>query len=144
MANEDLIYQMTKTVLARLGPQADVRLVEEIVADIYRLVDRAADGGTVSGASPSLRSRVVVSAFGTSRPGIVAAIASTLAEAKYNIFDMNQTVVQGKFAMVLIAEAAEGANDLATLKEQLRAAGDNVGVRILAQREDLFQAMHRL
>jgi ACT domain-containing protein len=145
MANEDLIYQMTKTVLARLGPQADARLVEEIVADLYRLVDRAGDGGaTLGGGAASLRSRVVVSAFGTSRPGIVAAIASTLAEAKYNIVDMNQTVVQGKFAMVLIAEAAEGANDLASLKEQLRAAGENVGVRILAQREDLFQAMHRV
>ena len=143
MANEDLIYQMTKTVLARLGPQADARLVEEMVADLYRLVDGAVEGGTPLGAA-SLRSRVVVSAFGTSRPGIVAAIASTLAEAKYNIFDMNQTVVQGKFAMVLIAEAAEGANDLATLKEQLRAAGESVGVRILAQREDLFQAMHRV
>jgi ACT domain-containing protein len=144
MANEDLIYQMTKTVLARLGPQADVRLVEEIVADLYRLVDRAADSATLGAGAASLRSRVVVSAFGTSRPGIVAAIASTLAEAKYNIVDMNQTVVQGKFAMVLIAEAAEGANDLASLKEQLRAAGENVGVRILAQREDLFQAMHRV
>ena len=143
MANEDLIYQMTKTVLARLGPQADARLVEEMVADLYRLVDGAVEGGTPLGAA-SLRSRVVVSAFGTSRPGVVAAIASTLAEAKYNIFDMNQTVVQGKFAMVLIAEAAEGANDLATLKEQLRAAGESVGVRILAQREDLFQAMHRV
>jgi ACT domain-containing protein len=143
MANEDLIYQMTKTVLARLGPQADARLVEEMVADLYRLVDGAVEGGTPLGAA-SLRSRVVVSAFGTSRPGIVAAIASTLAEAKYNIFDMNQTVVQGKFAMVLIAEAAEGANDLATLKEQLRAAGESVGVRILAQREDLFHAMHRV
>ena len=45
MANEDLIYQMTKTVLARLGPQADARLVEEMVADLYRLVDGA---GTTS------------------------------------------------------------------------------------------------
>jgi ACT domain-containing protein len=74
----------------------------------------------------------------------VAAISATLAEAEYSIVDMNQTVVQGKFAMVLIAEASPSASDLTALKGHLKEAGERVGVRIYAQREDLFQAMHRV
>lgn len=142
MSNEDLIYQLTKTVYERLGAGADARVVEDLVADLSRLVGYAPPAAPAARITPG--ARVIVSAFGTNRPGVVAIIASTLAEAHYNIADMNQTVVQGKFAMVLIAEAVEGASDLASLKVRLSAAGESVGVRIYAQREDLFQAMHRV
>lgn len=143
MTDEELIYQMTKAVYARLGPQADARLVEEMVTDLARLVARGMERGAAARADLQ-GARVIVSAFGTSRPGVVAAIASTLAEAQYNIVDMNQTVTQGKFAMMVIAEAGAEASDLGTLKEQLRQAGERVGVRVYVQREDLFQAMHRV
>lgn len=143
MAKEDLIYQLTKTVYGRLGAGADARVVEDLVADLSRLVGYAPESPSQPGrVAPG--ARVIVSAFGTNRPGVVAVIASTLAEAHYNIADMNQTVVQGKFAMVLIAEAVDGAGDLASLKDRLGAAGESVGVRIYAQREELFQAMHRV
>jgi len=143
MPQEDLIYRITKAVLNRLGEKADARLVEDLVTDIYRLMEA---GGTLDGTreEPSKAARVVVSAFGTSRPGIVAAIASSLAEASYDIVDMNQTVVQGKFAMVLIAEGGDGTNDLTPLRERLKDAGERIGVRVYAQREDLFQSMHRV
>ena len=143
MPQEDLIYRITKAVLNRLGEKADARLVEDLVTDIYRLMEA---GGTLEGTreEPSKAARVVVSAFGTSRPGIVAAIASSLAEASYDIVDMNQTVVQGKFAMVLIAEGGDGTNDLTPLRERLKDAGERIGVRVYAQREDLFQSMHRV
>jgi ACT domain-containing protein len=139
MANEQLIYQLTRAVYDRLGASADKQLVENLVTDIYRLVEA---GGGAGGEGRS--GRVVISAFGISHPGIVAAIASTLAEARYDIVDINQTVVQGKFAMVLIADAGEAAGDLASLKVRLREVGERLGVRVYAQREDLFQAMHRV
>ncbi len=142
MAQEDLIYRMTKLVYERLGPEADARLVEELVTDLFRVIGQEGSSQTASsGPSPA---RIVVSAFGTSRPGIVAAITSTLAESDYNIIDMNQTVVQGKFAMVLIAEATEKASDLLGLRERLKSVGERVGVQVFTQREDLFQSMHRV
>jgi ACT domain-containing protein len=143
MPQEDLIYRITKAVFSRLGDKADARVVEDLVTDIYRLIEA---GGTLDGvgAPQSEAARVVVSAFGTSRPGIVAAITSALAEASYDIVDMNQTVVQGKFAMVLIAEGGDGTNDLTSLRERLKIAGERIGVRVYAQREELFQSMHRV
>lgn len=143
MTREDLIYQMTKAVYERLGPQTDPGLVEDLVTDVVRLIERDRRLEETKG-SVSPGARIVVSAFGTSRPGIVAAVSSILAESRYNIVDMNQTVVQGKFAMVLIAEAADSSNDLTRLKEKLDAEGERVGVRIYTQREDLFQRMHRV
>ena len=143
MPQEDLIYRITKAVFSRLGDKVDARLVEDLVTDIYRLIET---GATIDGvpAAQSKASRVVVSAFGTSRPGIVAALTSALAEASYDIVDMNQTVVQGKFALVLIAEGGDGTNDLTPLRERLKDAGERIGVRVYAQREELFQSMHRV
>ena len=143
MADQKLIYKITKAVYGRLGPQADSGMVEGLVTDVYRAIEGSVDEGSPEpGASRD--SRVVISAFGVSRPGIVAAISATLAECNFNIIDMNQTVVQGKFAMVLIAEMGSGAADLATLKSRLNESGERFGVRVYAQREDLFHTMHRI
>ena len=141
MTQEDLILQMTRIVYDRLGPSADPRVVEELVTDLARTVVSQAD---FSPRESALSPRVVVSAFGTSRPGIVAAITQKLAESYYNIVDMNQTVVQGKFAMVLIAEASANAADLAGLRQGLKDVGEEMGVQVYTQREDLFRTMHRV
>jgi len=145
MTNEELIYQITKAVYHRLGPAADKALVENLVTDLFQLA--RGNGATEQMKVPAASGRsdrVVISAFGVSRPGIVAAITATLAETGYDIIDMNQTVVQGKFAMVLIADASQATSDLTALKVRLKEAGEHVGVRVYAQREDLFQAMHRV
>src|ERR1051325_218972 len=131
MTNEELIYQITRAVYHRLGGEANPQLVENLVTDVYKLVRSEGTAGQLGAESASSRrDRIVISAFGVNRPGIVAAISATLAEAHYSIIDMNQTVVQGKFAMVLIAEADQRASDLAALKAHLKEAGENVGVRL--------------
>ncbi|HEY0099435.1 MAG TPA: ACT domain-containing protein [Pyrinomonadaceae bacterium] len=161
MANEELIYRITRAVYGRLGAQADERTVENLVTDIYRaiepVVEAPADGdngATQRGARRGLTAhggeaegssdRLIVSVFGVDHPGIVAGVAQILAESGCSIADINQTVVQGKFAMVIIADSSNSNAPVSTLKERFRAAGDKLGVRIYAQREDLFNAMHRI
>ena len=87
---------------------------------------------------------MIISVFGVDHPGIVAGVAQILAEAGCSIVDINQTVVQGKFAMVIIANTARARESATELKERLRREGETLGVRIYAQREDLFNAMHRI
>jgi ACT domain-containing protein len=148
MANEDLIYRITRAVYERLGASADEQMVEQLVTDIYREVD--ASGATVSagasagGAAEGSAARLIISVFGLDHPGIVAGVSQILAEASCSIIDINQTVVQGKFAMVIIADASRARESTAELKDRLRRAGEQLGVRIYAQREDLFNAMHRV
>jgi ACT domain-containing protein len=88
--------------------------------------------------------RLIVSVFGMDHPGIVAAVAQILADVECSIIDINQTVVQGKFAMVIIADMSLSRASASELKERFRAEGEKLGVNIYAQREDLFNAMHRI
>jgi ACT domain-containing protein len=143
MANEDLIYRITRAVYERLGPAADEQMVEQLVTDIYREVGQSnplPNNSPDTGAS----GRMVISVFGMDHPGIVAGVSQILAEASCSIIDINQTVVQGKFAMVIITDTSRARESTAELKERLRREGDQLGVRIYAQREDLFNAMHRV
>ena len=148
MANEELIYRITRAVYGRLGAQADERTVEALVMDVYRAIEPALGEGGGAGASESRgegrADRLVVSVFGVDHPGIVAAVSQVLAEAGCSIADINQTVVQGKFAMVIIADISQARESVAALKDRFRGEGERLGVRVYAQREDLFNAMHRI
>ena len=143
MANEDLIYRITRAVYERLGSSADEQMVEQLVTDIYREVD-SSNSASISAATTGSSARMIISVFGMDHPGIVAGVSQILAEASCSIEDINQTVVQGKFAMVIIADTTRARESTAELKERLRSEGDQLGVRIYAQREDLFNAMHRV
>jgi len=152
MANEDLIYRITRAVYDRLGSTVDDTTVEQLVTDIYNQVRTTPNNsgssatldqapvGTPQGSSD----RMVISVFGLDNPGIVAGVAQILAEADCSIIDINQTVVQGKFAMVIIGDTARARESTTELKDRLRLEGQKLGVRIYAQREDLFNAMHRI
>lgn len=148
MANEDLIYRITRAVYERLGAGADEQMVEQLVTDIYREVNSSgaavSPSASPSGATEGSAARLIISVFGLDHPGIVAGVSQILAEASCSIIDINQTVVQGKFAMVIIADASRARESTAELKDRLRRAGEQLGVRIYAQREDLFNAMHRV
>jgi ACT domain-containing protein len=148
MANEELIYRITRAVYGRLGADADERTVETLVTDIYRAIEpvvSSEDGGGRAVRDAAGRAdRLIVSVFGVDHPGIVAAVAQILAEAGCSIADINQTVVQGKFAMVIIADISLARETVAALKENFRKEGERLGVRVYAQREDLFNAMHRI
>ena len=146
MANEDLIYRITRAVYDRVGNAVDETTVEQLVTDIYNQVRTSAPSASVdrSATGEGSSDRMVISVFGLDNPGIVAGVSQILAEADCSIIDINQTVVQGKFAMVIIGDTARARESTTELKERLRDEGQKLGVRIYAQREDLFNAMHRI
>jgi ACT domain-containing protein len=156
MPNEELIYRITRAVYDRLGSAADENTVEQLVTDIYRQVEPelrngstssssfAPNASTAGGSREGSADRLIVSVFGVDHPGIVAGVSQILADAGCSIVDINQTVVQGKFAMVIIANTSRAKMSAAELKERFRVEGEQLGVRIYAQREDLFNAMHRV
>jgi len=154
MPNEELIYRITRAIYERLGASADENAVEQLVTDIYKTVEPALarNGGTpMRETSASLgvthegsSDRLIISVFGVDHPGIVAGVSQILADAGCSIVDINQTVVQGKFAMVIIANTSRSQASASELKERFRTEGEQLGVRVYAQREDLFNAMHRI
>ena len=157
MANEELIYRITRAIYERLGTGMDETAVEQLVTDIYRTVEpELARNGAAPAPTRSLSSssgapaqegsadRLIISVFGVDHPGIVAGVSQILAEAGCSIVDINQTVVQGKFAMVIIANTSRAQSTVTELKDRFRVEGEKLGVHIYAQREDLFNAMHRI
>jgi ACT domain-containing protein len=152
MPNEDLIYRITRAVYDRLGTTIDDTMVEQLVTDIYNQVRTATPASAPASDGSAARlsvtegssERMVISVFGLDHPGIVAGVSQILADASCSIIDINQTVVQGKFAMVIIADTSRARETTAELKDRLRLEGEKLGVRIYAQREDLFNAMHRI
>ena len=166
MANEELIYRITRAVYGRLGAAVDEQTVEQLVTEVYRAIEpvvatngsstgsagggaEASEGGGTSAREREAHDegsaqRLVISVFGLDHPGIVAGVSKVLADADCSIIDINQTVVQGKFAMVIIADMSRARESATALKDRFRKEGERLGVRIYAQREDLFNAMHRI
>lgn len=158
MADQELIYRITRTVYDRLGASTDEATVEQLVTDIYETIEPSLERNGIARSSvpptnapfstsvkqEGSSTRIIISVFGVDHPGIVAGVAEILSEASCSIIDINQTVVQGKFAMVIIADASRSQSSIADLKDRLRSEGEKLGVHIHAQREDLFNAMHRI
>ncbi len=88
--------------------------------------------------------RIIISVIGPDRVGIIAGVANVLAHNEINILDISQTTLQEYLAMVLIADMKKSTIDLDTLKEELNTKGEELGVRIDAQHEDVFNFMHRI
>lgn len=88
--------------------------------------------------------QVVLTIVGKDKVGITAKVTNALAEMNINIININQNIMQGFFNMVLIADM-EGANvTLAEAREVMVKLGEEIGVEIRLQSEEIFTAMHRI
>jgi len=88
--------------------------------------------------------RVVITVIGRDKVGIVAKVATACAEEKFNIVDINQNIMEGFFNMVLIADMADEGISLKAAQVKFAKLGDELGLEIRLQSEDIFKAMHRV
>ena len=88
--------------------------------------------------------RAIVTIIGSDRVGIIAGIANALAEANVNILDISQSVIREYFTMIMMVDLAGASAPFDQLRQALTAKGEALGVRVEIQREEIFQAMHRI
>ena len=88
--------------------------------------------------------KAIVTVVGRDRVGIIAQVCVKLAEFQVNVLDINQTVMQGYFTMMMAGDVTECTVPLAELCQAMDAQGQEMGLSIRVQREDIFQAMHRV
>ena len=86
----------------------------------------------------------IVTVIGEDKVGIIAAVCTLLAENNVNILDITQTILQGKFTMVMAVDIAKASLPLTELAEKLSGLGKTLGISIRIQREEIFDAMHRI
>ncbi len=90
--------------------------------------------------------KCVISVLGKDRSGVVAAIAGVLADCGANIDDISQTILgEGRmFSMTMMVSLDVATADFNTVQERLTATGEALGMQVLIQREDVFQAMYQI
>ena len=88
--------------------------------------------------------KAIVTVIGKDHVGITAAVCSLLAQHNINILDITQTVLQDYFTMVMLVDTSACTDSVAELSDVLDQAGREQGLSIRIQREDIFNAMHRI
>jgi len=88
--------------------------------------------------------RIIITVLGHDRVGIIAGISAILADARINILDINQTILQGFFTMVMVADISASTIDIAELRDILNRKGQELELQITVQHEDIFRFMHRI
>jgi ACT domain-containing protein len=86
----------------------------------------------------------IITVVGTDKVGIIARVSAFLAERKINIEDISQTILSGNFVMMMMVDLSSCTADLDTVKKELAALGESMGVSISLMHEKVFSAMHRI
>lgn len=88
--------------------------------------------------------KVIITVVGKDTVGIIAGVCTYLANNKINILDISQTIVSGYFNMMMITDMKNSTADFTKVVDELNELGDSIGVKIKAQKEEIFESMHRL
>ena len=88
--------------------------------------------------------KAIVTVVGKDQVGIIASVCVKLAEFNVNVLDISQTVMQGYFTMMMVVDVSGCSVPLAELVVLMEEMGKEKGLSIRLQREDIFEAMHRI
>lgn len=88
--------------------------------------------------------RTIITVVGRDTVGIIARVCTYLAENGINILDISQTIVQGYFNMMMIVDVTGLKKDFTVVCDEMEQLGQEIGVNIRCQREEIFEKMHRL
>ena len=88
--------------------------------------------------------KAIVTVVGKDRVGIIAQVCAQLASYNVNVLDISQTVMQGYFTMMMAVDVTGCAIPLAELAKAMEEKGKEMNLNIRLQREDIFEAMHRV
>ena len=88
--------------------------------------------------------KIIITVVGKDTVGIIAKVCTYLADTHINILDISQTIVQGFFNMMMIVDMEEATKPFETFSQELETLGQEIGVRIKCQREEIFTKMHSI
>lgn len=88
--------------------------------------------------------KTIITVVGHDTVGIIARVCNYLAENQVNIEDISQTIVQGYFNMMMVTDTSKSTKTGAEMAGDLKKLGEEIGVVIRCQHEDIFNMMHRI
>lgn len=88
--------------------------------------------------------KAIVTVIGMDKVGITANVCTLLAQNNVNVLDITQTILQGYFTMVMLVDVSACTLSIGDLADKLEKAGQELELSIRIQREEIFNAMHRI
>jgi len=88
--------------------------------------------------------KTIITVVGKDTVGIIAKVCTYLAENGVNILDISQTIVSGYFNMMMITDMSGAKKSFADVSNEMDKLGEEIGVTIKCQREEIFEKMHRI
>ena len=88
--------------------------------------------------------KAIITVLGKEQVGIIAGVSSLLAKWNVNVLDISQTILQENFTMVMLVDTAACTASIGEMADLLEQAGKEQELSIRIQREDIFNAMHRI
>ena len=88
--------------------------------------------------------KAVITVIGKDAVGILAKVSTICAETNANVIEVTQSVLQDRFAMIMLGDITKRTDDFVVLQDKLTALGDSLGLKIHTMHEDIFNSMHRI
>ena len=88
--------------------------------------------------------KTIITVVGKDTVGIIARVCAYLAEKQINILDISQTIVSGNFNMKMVVDRTNANNSISDKADEMEKVGEEIGVVIKCQREEIFDKMHRI
>lgn len=88
--------------------------------------------------------KVIITVVGKDTVGIIARVCTYLSESGVNVLDISQTIVSGYFNMMMIVDMSAANKSFADVSAQLDSLGEEIGVAVKCQKEEIFEKMHRI
>ncbi len=88
--------------------------------------------------------KTIITVVGKDTVGIIAKVCTYLADNDINILDISQTIVQGFFNMMMVVDTNQTSKDFGVIVDELAKLGEDIGVIIKCQKEEIFNQMHRI
>jgi ACT domain-containing protein len=88
--------------------------------------------------------KTIITVVGQDTVGIIAKVCTYLADNNVNVEDISQTIIQGYFNMMMIVDTSDSSKPVGEMAGDLEKIGDEIGLKIRCQHEDIFTRMHRI
>ena len=88
--------------------------------------------------------KAIITVVGKDRVGIIAGVSTYLTENQINILDITQTIVKGFFNMMMVVDVENITKSFGEVAQELEQVGEEIGVSVKIQREEIFLKMHRI
>lgn len=142
------IRKITEEAVRQLGGSATTATIEKVVREAADTINDkkplAEQPKPLDTKTAVRQNRIIVTAFGKNRTGILAGLTAILAEHHCDILDLSQKILQDFFTIMLLIDIADCNLGFEEMKQKIVKRGEELDLKVIVQHEDIFNTMHRI